>query len=213
VGTRALFAGLIAASLIVPIRMVGERWRPHEVALALGAAVVTFLLTGLPPARDADPTLIVVAVAAAFAVCALVLPGVSGSYLLLTVGMYAPTLAAVNERNLAYLGAFIGGAAVGLGLFVSGLQWLLAHHRRIVLVIVTGLMAGSLRALWPWQGEQVDVLPPGADALAALGLFAIGAVLVLALIALETVLLRRRLLSPDIVSDPMPDNVHPEQDR
>ncbi|NYF10245.1 putative membrane protein [Leifsonia sp. AK011] len=205
VATRAVFAGLIAASLIVPIRMVGGAWRPHEAAIALAAAVAAFILTGLPPAADADPSLPIVALAAAFAVCALVLPGVSGSYLLLTVGMYAPTLAAVNDRNLAYLGAFALGAIIGLGLFVSALQWLLANQRRLTLVVITGLMLGSLRALWPWQSADSELRPPGDDALAAVGLFAIGAVVVLAIIGLESLLVRRRLMNADVVSDPVPD--------
>jgi len=205
VQTKAVFAGLIAASLIVPIRMVGGRWRAHEVVVAIAAAVTSFLLTGLPPAAEADPSLVIVAIAAAFAICALVLPGVSGSFLLLTVGMYAPTLAAVNDRNLAYLGAFILGAVIGLGVFVSGLQWLLAHRHRITLVVMTGLMAGSLRALWPWQTEQNDLLPPDDDLGGVILLFLLAAALVLALIAVESVLLKRRLLSPDSVSDEHPD--------
>lgn len=201
-GTRAVFAGLIAASLIVPARMVGGRWTAREYAIGLLAALATFFLTGLPQAPDQDPTLWIVAIAAAFAVCALVLPGVSGSYLLLTVGMYAPTLAAVNDRDVAYLGVFILGAVLGLGIFVSGLQWLLARRRRATLVIMTGLMAGSLRALWPWQDDTGGALVPGADLPIAVMLALGGAALVLGLIALEAFLLRRRLLSADIAADP-----------
>lgn len=204
-GTRAVFAGLIAASLIVPIRMVGGRWTGREVVIALLAGALTFILTGLPRAADADPTLLVVALAAAFAVCALVLPGVSGSYLLLTVGMYAPTLAAVNDRNLVYLGVFILGAMLGLGLFVSGLQWLLAYRRRITLVIMTGLMLGSLRALWPWQTESGALLPPGEDYGIMLGLVIVGASVVLVIMVIESALLKRQMLSPDELSDPVPD--------
>jgi len=200
--TRAVFAGLIAASLIVPARMVGGRWSAREYALGLLAAVATFLLTGLPQAPDQDPALWVVAIAAAIAVCALVLPGVSGSYLLLTVGMYAPTLAAVNDRNIAYLGVFVLGAILGLGIFVSGLQWLLAHRRRVTLVIMTGLMVGSLRALWPWQDDTGGVLAPGDDLPLAVVLAIAGAAFVLGLIALEAFLLRRRLLSADVAADP-----------
>ncbi|MDO9590786.1 MAG: DUF368 domain-containing protein, partial [Microcella sp.] len=203
-GTRAVFAGLIAASLVVPARMVGGRWTPLEVLIGLLAAVLTFVLTGLPQAPNAEPTLLVVAVAAAFAICALVLPGVSGSYLLLTVGMYAPTLAAVNDRNFAYLGAFVLGAIVGLGLFVSGLQWLLKHRRRITLVIMTGLMLGSLRALWPWQTENGGVLPPDGDLGLVLLLVIVGASLVLGIMAIEAALLKRRMLSPEIIADPEP---------
>lgn len=203
-GTRAVFAGLIAASLIVPARMVGGRWTALEVIIGLLAAALTFVLTGLPRAGDADPSLIIVAIAAAFAVCALVLPGVSGSYLLLTVGMYAPTLAAVNNRDVAYLGVFVLGAIVGLGLFVSGLQWLLKHRRRITLVIMTGLMLGSLRALWPWLDDEGGLQQPGDDWGFALVLMIIGAGVVLGIMALEAVLLKRRMLSPEIVADPEP---------
>ena len=88
VGNHAVFAGLIVASLVVPIRMVGARWRTREIGLALLAAAITFALTGLPLAGEIDPPLLLVAVAGAFAVCAVVLPGVSGSFLLLTVGMW-----------------------------------------------------------------------------------------------------------------------------
>ena len=133
------------------------------------------------------------------------LPGVSGSFLLLTVGMYAPTLAAVNDRNLGYLGAFIVGAALGLGVFVSGLQWLLANHYRVTLVIMTGLMLGSLRALWPWQGSSNELLAPSGDVILVGALFLGGAALVTALIVIEHRLVARKQLSADIESDPVPD--------
>lgn len=211
-GTRAVFAGLIAASLIVPARMVGGRWTGREVVIGLLAAVLTFVLTGLPQAPAAEPTLPIVALSAAFAICALVLPGVSGSYLLLTVGMYEPTLGAVNDRDFAYLGAFALGAIVGLGLFVSGLQWLLKHRRRLTLVIMTGLMFGSLRALWPWQTESGGVLPPDDDLGLVLLLVLVGASLVLGIMAIEAVLLKRRMLSPEIIADPAPHAPEPEDE-
>ena len=204
-GTRAVSAGLIAASLIVPARMVGGRWTLPEVLIGLLAAGVAVALTSLPRGNDADPTLIIVSLAAALAVCALVLPGVSGSYLLLILGMYAPTLAAVNDRNFGFLGAFVIGAIVGLGLFVSGLQWLLKNRRRVTLVIMTGLMLGSLRALWPWQTESGEVLAPESDFGFVLLLFAIGAVVVLGILAAEAALVKRRMLSPEIIADPDPE--------
>ncbi|MDD7944592.1 DUF368 domain-containing protein [Microbacterium sp. NE2HP2] len=190
VASRALFAGLILASLVVPIRMVGGRWRMREYAVALVGAVAGFALTSLPQVDPLDPPLPVVALAAAFAVCALVLPGVSGSFLLLAVGMYAPTLAAVNERDFLYLGVFILGAMIGLGLFVSVLQWLLVHRRRIMLATMTGLMIGSLRALWPWQ-EGGAIQAPGPDALPALLLVVLGAAAVGGVLLIESAVLRR----------------------
>ncbi len=190
VASRALFAGLILASLVVPIRMVGGRWRMREYAIAAVGAVAGFLLTSLPQVDPLEPPLPVVALAAAFAVCALVVPGVSGSFILLAVGMYAPTLAAVNERDLVYLGVFILGAMIGLGLFVSVLQWLLVHRRRIMLAMMTGLMLGSLRALWPWQ-EGGTVQPPGPDALPVLLLVLLGAAAVGGVLLIESAVLRR----------------------
>ncbi len=190
VASRALFAGLILASLVVPIRMVGGRWRMREYAVAVVGAIAGFALTSLPQIDPLEPPLPVVALAAAFAVCALVVPGVSGSFILLAVGMYAPTLAAVNERDLVYLGVFILGAMVGLGLFVSVLQWLLVHRRRVMLAMMTGLMVGSLRALWPWQ-EDGAVQPPGPDAVPVLLLVVLGAAAVGGVLLIESAVLRR----------------------
>lgn len=182
--TRALFAGLIAASLIVPIRLSGSRWGLFEYALGLVAAVVAFTLTSIPRALDADPGFFVILASAAVAVCALVLPGISGSYLLLALGMYAPTLAAVNSRDLGYLGTFVLGAILGLAAFVSALQWLLEHKRKLTLVVMTGLMVGSLRALWPWQSENGELLPAANFQFEILA-FAVGVLFVAAMIWLE----------------------------
>lgn len=152
--TKALFAGLIATSLIVPFRLSGARWGITEYAVATLAAVAAFAFTSLPRATEVEPEFWLIVASAAVAVCALVLPGVSGSYLLLALGMYAPTLAAVNDLDFGYLGAFVLGAILGLSAFVSLLEWLLEHKRRLTMVVMTGLMFGSLRALWPWQSES-----------------------------------------------------------
>lgn len=191
VGARAVFAGLVLASLVVPIRMVGAQWSAKLVGVAVLMAAAAAVLTGLPPGGDAQPPLPVVSLAAAVAICALVLPGVSGSFLLATVGLYEPTLTAVNDRNLGYLAAFALGAAVGLGLFVRLLQFLLSHHRAMTLAVMTGLMAGSLRALWPWQTEDRGLLGPDDGALAVLGLVLLGAGVVVVLLAGEAALERR----------------------
>lgn len=173
VGARAVFFGLVLFSIVVPARMVG-RWAPRDVATAVLAAVAAFVLTGLPPGGDVTPRLVVVTLAAAVAICALVLPGVSGSFLLLTLGLYQPTLAAVNDRDVVYLGAFALGAAVGLSLFVKALQTALHRHHALTLALMTGLMVGSLRALWPWQDEDRGLLAPDDGALPMLAL-AVGA--------------------------------------
>lgn len=183
--TRALFAGLIAASLIVPIRLSGAKWKIGDYLLAALAAATAFALTSIPRALDTDPNFFVIVAAAAIAVCALVLPGISGSYLLLAMGMYAPTLAAVNSLDFGYLGTFVVGAILGLAAFVSLLQWLLEHRRRLTLVVMTGLMVGSLRALWPWQSDSGELLAPGADFVGELVLLGLGVLVVAVLIFAE----------------------------
>ena len=157
--TLALFAGLIAASLVVPFRMVGS-WRPSLFVIAAAAAALAFVLTSLPKSSISSPELWFVFLAAAVAICALVLPGVSGSFFLLAVGLYQPTIAAVNDRDFAYLGVFALGAIVGLFSFALFMQYLLINFRAITLAAMTGLMLGSLRALWPWQSDTAELLAP-----------------------------------------------------
>lgn len=189
VQSRAVFFGLVAVGVSVPARMVG-RWDTRALAVAAVGAAVAFVLTGLPPATVSEPTVLMVVASAAVAVCALVLPGVSGSFLLLSIGMYAPTIAAVNDRDLAYLGAFALGAALGLGSFVLVLQWLLSHRPRVTMIVLAGLMAGSLRALWPWQDDDRTLLAPDGDLGVAIALALAGAAAIVAIIGLERRLAR-----------------------
>jgi putative membrane protein len=183
--TKAVFAGLIAASLFVPITLSGMGWKLSHYLFLLVSAAAAFAFTSIPRAADADPSFIVIVVSAAFAVCALVLPGISGSYLLLAVGMYAPTLAAVNDRDFGYLGTFVLGAILGLASFVSLLQWLLANKLKMTMVVMTGLMIGSLRALWPWQSESGALNAPENGFGIELLMFGVGSMVVLALIVIE----------------------------
>jgi len=183
--TRAVFLGLILASIAIPLRMAGGVRSAGAVALVGVSAGLTFVLTGLPPSSLESPSGLVIALAAAVAVCALVLPGVSGSFLLLSIGLYQPTIEAVNDRDLAYLGVFALGAVVGLGSFVVVLQWLLAHHHRVTLLVMAGLMAGSTRALWPWQTDERMLLAPGDNVVALIALVFAGAAVVFGLIRWE----------------------------
>ncbi|MFC7546344.1 DUF368 domain-containing protein [Plantactinospora sp. GCM10030261] len=188
--TRGLFFGLVLASILVPIAMVGRRWRGGEVAASLAAAVGAFVLTGLPPA-SVTPKPVVVLLAAALAVCALALPGVSGSFLLLTLGLYEPTISAVNDRDFGYLAIFAAGMVIGLALFVKTLQWLLDRHRRMTLAVMTGVIVGSLRALWPWQTDDRALQAPGGNVPIVALLVIVGMSLVITMIMVERRRLRR----------------------
>lgn len=195
---RGLFFGLVAASLIVPMRLAAERrlhgaaWVLRDVVLVLGAAALTAWLVGFAGGNaSADPPYLLVFFAAAVAICALVVPGLSGSLFLLAVGIYSATLTAVSERDLAYIGVFAAGALLGLVSVVQVLRYLLEHHRRVTLLVMTGLMAGSLRALWPWQisrsgGKGTGNLQAPHEPVAEPILLAVlGAAVVLTLIAVE----------------------------
>jgi putative membrane protein len=162
VQSRALFFGLIAGSLIIPWRRIRNRVPGHWL-VALVAMVVAFALVGFPPREIPTPPLPIVFGAASIAICAMILPGVSGSFLLLVMGMYEPTLRAVNARDLVYIGVFGLGAAIGLGVFSKVLHWLLDRYHDLTMAALVGLMAGSLRALWPYQDMDRGLLAPPAD--------------------------------------------------
>ncbi|WP_374727461.1 DUF368 domain-containing protein [Haloactinomyces albus] len=182
--SRAMFFGLVLASLWVPISMIEWPWRLFDVIVAVVMAAVAFVLTSLPP-TSVSPNPVVVALAAAVAVCALVLPGVSGSFFLLTLGLYEPTISALNDRDLGYIATFGLGAVIGLALFVKVLQWLLEHRRRMTLVVMTGVMAGCLRALWPWQGSDRTLLAPTENVPSSVLFFLLGVAVVAGLLLLE----------------------------
>lgn len=199
---RAIFFGLVVAGAYVPLRMVLSTGplRLGDVVLMLIAAGAAFALTGLPPGQVDNPGYLAVFFSAAAAICALVIPGVSGSFLLLSLGMYEPTISAVNDRDVVYILVFAAGAIVGLALFVTLLRWLLEHRSRVTLTVVTGLMIGSLRALWPWQTEDRGLLAPSGDVLVVVVLALAGAAFVAGLLWLE----HRLGLSEQDVDPPTP---------
>ena len=166
---RAGFAGMLIASFYVPAKMIRASVSVTTGVAILAGAALAFWLTSLPNAGIGNPSWWQIILFAALAVCALVLPGVSGSFFLLAVGMYAPTIAAVNERSFGYLGLFVVGAVAGLLVFARAVEWFLLHHRGFTLSLMLGLMIGSLRALWPWQSADRELLPvsdPGLPLLA-----------------------------------------------
>lgn len=172
---RGLFLGLVLCSVVVPLRMVPASSRRRsgwlDAALVLVVGAVTFAVLGLAGVADGaeggEVSRWLVFAAAAVAICALVLPGVSGSFFLLVVGLYGVTLEAVDQLDVGYLLAFAAGAAAGLATFVPVLRYLLADHRRPTLLVMSGLLLGSVRALWPWQSTPEgraaqDAQGPGA---------------------------------------------------
>ena len=187
---RALFLGLVAGSVLVPVRLSGGAWRGAELGLFALGAVGGLLLTSLP-STSLEPSPWVVAPAAAIAVCALVLPGVSGSFLLLSVGLYQPTLQAVDQRDLVYIAWFGLWALVGLVVIVKLMRILLTRHHRGTMVVLAGVMIGALRSLWPWQDASSALQGPGADWPLMLLLALVGVAAVQLLVLVESRLAAR----------------------
>jgi len=144
-----LFFGLVAASVIVAFRLIHDRGAVNMAILAV-VAVVVFGLLGFQNGPVADPSPLAFFGAGALAICAMILPGISGSFILLMLGMYSAVIGAVDDRTLSSV-ALVGiGAVVGLALFSSLLAWILNRAFEPVMAGLIGIMIGSLRVLWPW---------------------------------------------------------------
>ena len=166
---NGLFLGLVAASLFIPVQRMRTFTVRHAV-VAAGFAVGTFFLVGLPVFGAESPSLLRVFASASVAICAMILPGISGAYLLKALGIYEPTLTALNgvvELDLSYAPyvlTFCAGAALGLGAFAKVLEWLLEHRHDVTMAALLGLIAGALRALWPYgAAERVLRLPEAGE--------------------------------------------------
>ena len=150
--------------------------------LAIGLAIASG--SGLPEV-DANARLWALFGGGALAATAWIVPGVSGAFVLVLLGLYAPVLVAVHERSLGDLAALAAGMVLGLMLMSRLLARLLATRRHAVLGLVTGLMAGSLLKLWPWRSEGAAVLPTTTEPLlvATMAVAALGALASLVLLA------------------------------
>ncbi len=183
----ALFFGLIVGSIWVALRML-DKVDGVAIALMLGIGGTMFLLLGLRSDTEvADTAAEIVTkswwvffLAGAIAICAMILPGISGSFILVMLGMYTEVLGAVNDRDVTVLIAFMLGCVVGLALFSTLLNWLLERYHRWVLAAMIGLMLGSTRVLWPWpNGTNTTTMTlPREDVVIPLVIMIVGAAVV-----------------------------------
>lgn len=149
----AFFFGLILASAWFVYRQIPEAkgrllWLILGVAVALGIGAIN------PGQLPVTP--LTVFASGALAICAMILPGISGSFILLLLGMYEPIITAVKALDLSIGLFFVLGCGCGLLAFVRLLSWLLHQHRAPLLALLTGILLGSLSIIWPWK-----LLPEG----------------------------------------------------
>ncbi|MGV2986605.1 DUF368 domain-containing protein [Vibrio sp. E150_011] len=162
----SFFFGLILVSVYHMLKQVEQRTLSRFLCLVLGV-VFAYTITVLQPLQM-DPTHLNIFLAGMIAICAMILPGISGSFILLILGMYGPVLGAVKGLQLDIMALFAFGCLIGLLSFSHVLSWLLKRFRDFALVFLTGLMLGTLPKLWPWKetiswrtnssGEQVPLI-------------------------------------------------------
>lgn len=145
----SFFFGLILISVVVIGRQI-PRWNIATLSAALVGAAFAYLITVAVPLQ-LPVTLPMIFIAASIAICAMILPGISGSFILLLLGLYAPVLDAVRSMDLVFIAVFGLGCIAGLLSFSRLLQWLLNNLRHVTLAFLTGLMVGSLNKVWPWK--------------------------------------------------------------
>lgn len=152
----AFFFGLILASVWYIGKRVGE-WGPPQIIGLIGAATLAFYITVAAPAQGIQ-SLWFVLICGMIAISALILPGISGSFILLLMGMYTVIIPSVktalttfDSTSLSILVTFAIGALIGLATFSRFLSWAFKHYRSLTMAILTGFMIGSLNKIWPWR--------------------------------------------------------------
>ena len=157
----AFFFGLVLASVWFVLREV-EKWKSTYFALFALGAIVGFLITILSPAETPEE-LWFIFLSGAIAICAMMLPGISGSFMLLLLGKYQYVLTALTEGNIPVILTFISGALIGIILFSHFLSWLLKNYHAITIFFLGGIMFGSLNKIWPWKTVVETVVKPDGE--------------------------------------------------
>ena len=202
----AFFFGLVLASVVAV--GVGVKWNAEAMAGLIVGAGLAYWIVGLVPVETPKGPLAIF-LSGTVAISAMILPGISGSFILLILGQYAYILSLVKAFDVVALLPFLVGCAIGVMVFARVLSWLFVHYERLTITLLVGFMLGSLRKIWPFKetvetridrhGEIVPLVehnllpdPSSAETWAALGLAIVGFALILGLDRLQ----RRLRASP-----------------
>ena len=172
----SFFFGLVAFSVPMIAREVKE-WNLKTIGIGILGTVIAFGIGSLP-AMTVDPGLGYLVLCGSVAACAMILPGISGSFILLLLGVYPHVIGALKSFDVVRIAAVGIGAVVGLLLFSRVLKLALERHHSVILSLLAGFLLGSLQSLWPWKEpltllythsdgretwSMINALPPAGD--------------------------------------------------
>lgn len=173
---NAFFFGLIMATVPI-IAKVMKKWDAIKLSALILSSIGTFYFVQMVPVKTPD-TWWFIFFSGALAICAMILPGISGAFILLLLGKYQYMLNAIHERQIVTILIFLCGIVVGILSFVRVLEWLFRRYHDMTIAILTGFVIGSLNKIWPWKKvlqsmvtdsgkviviQDVNTLPPAID--------------------------------------------------
>jgi putative membrane protein len=160
----SFFFGLILISAFYILRSAGRLKISGWGAFVIGVAI-SLVITTISPATTPESWWFIF-IAGAIGICAMILPGISGAFILLLLGKYLFMITAITELNIPIILLFIAGAATGLILFSNLLSWLLKNYNTLTIALLAGFMIGSLNKVWPWKlvksfvtGSHGEIVP------------------------------------------------------
>lgn len=145
----SFFFGLILASTWSVMRHI-PRWDMNTLSFFILGTLSAYMITSISPTQI-EATSLMIFLAGSIAICAMILPGISGSFILLIMGLYGPILGAVKSFDLPIILLFMSGCVVGLLSFVRVLDWLFSNYKALTLAVLSGFLLGSLNKVWPWK--------------------------------------------------------------
>lgn len=152
----SFFFGLVLASILYVGKQI-KKWNFRSFLSLLLGIVIAYFITQLQPIVGANPTAFYLVLSGSLAICAMILPGISGSFILVLLGMYQVALTAIHQRELDKIALLGLGAIVGLLSFSKILKYILEKHRNYTLALLTGFIIGALNKIWPWK-EVLETL-------------------------------------------------------
>ena len=145
----SFFFGLIIASILYIAKEI-KNWKAGTIISLILGTIIAYWITVVSPA-EANATKWFIFLSGSIAICAMILPGISGSFILVLLGMYKFILGAVSDLNASVLSLFLFGALIGIIAFSNLLSWLLKKYYQFTMALLTGFMTGSLNKVWPWK--------------------------------------------------------------